>query len=105
MRVVRTQEMETVTNRRGIAMRELLRHEHAQVNQLLLQPGDEIGAYSVPVEVFFYVVSGSGTLRIADDEAVVKEGELIRCPRGEEMALSADQGEKFAVLNVKTPSL
>lgn len=105
MQVIRPERMQAVTNARGIAARQLLKHEHVQVNQLLLQPGDVIDAHSVPVEVLFYVTAGSGTLRIADEQAVISEGELVCCPRGDEMALEADQGQKFSVLNVKTPSL
>jgi len=72
---------------------------------LILKPGDEVPKHSVPVNVFFYVVSGSGTIEIGDDKAVVEKKDIIPRPPKTEMSLRAEQGENFSVLNVKTPSL
>ena len=105
MEVIKPEAMQGQKNRRGITAKQLLKKESAQVNQLHLEPGDEIPPHAVPVDVFFYVVAGEGTLCIGDQEAVVKQGELIPCPRGVDMSLQADQHEEFVVLNVKTPSL
>ncbi|MCR3923353.1 MAG: cupin domain-containing protein, partial [Firmicutes bacterium] len=67
--------------------------------------GDIVPEHAVPVEVFFYVVEGTGTLCIGKDERVVVAKDIITCPANTTMALRADQGEPFIVLNVKTPSL
>ncbi len=72
---------------------------------LILEKGDSIPEHSVKVDVFFYVMHGSGTLKIGDEEAVVGEKDIILCPANTVMALRADQGQGFEVLNVKTPSL
>ncbi|MFW6265125.1 MAG: cupin domain-containing protein, partial [Bacillota bacterium] len=58
-----------------------------------------------PVDVFFYIVKGKGTLQIGEEKAVVEATDIITCPPNTKMSLNADQGEEFVVLNVKTPSL
>jgi len=105
MEVIKMQQLPTMTNKRGITAREVLKRDKVQINQLMLNPGDEIPPHAVPVHVFFYVLKGSGTLKIGDDEAVVCENDIIPCPEETEMSLKADQGEEFVVLNVKTPAL
>ena len=69
---------------------------------LNLQPGEEVPQHKVPVDVFFYVVSGKGTIQIGEEKAVVSATDIIVCPPNTNMALWADQGEIFSVLNVKT---
>lgn len=54
---------------------------------------------------FFYVVSGKGTIQIGEEKAVVNATDIIVCPPNTKMALWADQGEIFSVLNVKTPNI
>jgi quercetin dioxygenase-like cupin family protein len=72
---------------------------------LVLTPGDVVPEHSVPVDVFFYIVEGKGTLKIGDEAEVVEAKDIILCPPNTEMSLKADQDEEFVVLNVKTPSL
>ncbi len=104
MKVISMDAIEGKTNKRGIESKQLLKHDDAQIMNLILKPGDVVPPHSVPVNVFFYVVSGSGTLKIGEDQAVVEEKDIVPCPPETEMSLSAGQGEEFSVLNVKTPS-
>jgi len=105
MDMIRMKEIEGKLNKRGVLAKELVKHEHVQVMNLNLKPEDEVPKHNVPVDVFFYVVKGKGTIRIGDDEAVVEKDDIVLCPPGTDMSLRADQGESFSVLNVKTPSL
>ncbi|MCF7891033.1 cupin domain-containing protein [Candidatus Bipolaricaulota bacterium] len=105
MKAISMDDIEGKTNKRGVESKQLLKNDHAQIMNLNLKPGDEVPTHSVPVNVFFYVVSGTGTIRIGEDGAVVEEKDIVPCPPETEMSLSADQGKKFSVLNVKTPSL
>jgi len=105
MKVISMDEIEGKTNKRGIESKQLIKHDDAQVMNLNLEPGDEVPPHSVPVNVFFYVVSGSGTMEIGEEQAVVEEKDIVLCPPEMEMALYADQGKGFSVLNVKTPGL
>lgn len=97
--------IEGKTNKRGVTAKQLLKNDNVQVMNLVLNPGDKVPAHSVPVNVFFYIVEGKGTLKIGEEEAEVEARDIITCPPNTEMELTADQDEVFKVLNVKTPSL
>lgn len=105
MDVMKIEEVEGRKNKRGVLAKDIISHEDAQVKNLVLSPGDKVPEHSVPVNVFFYVVEGKGTLQIGEEKEVVEENNIITCPPNTKMSLKADQGEKFSVLNVKTPSL
>ena len=92
-------------NKRGVIAKKLLKNDDVQIMNLVLDPGDEVGKHSVPVNVFFYIVEGKGTLQIGDESKVVEARDIIPCPPNAAMSLQGDQEEKFVVLNVKTPSL
>ncbi|SJZ30566.1 cupin domain-containing protein [Selenihalanaerobacter shriftii] len=105
MEIIKMDEIEGKTNKRGITAKKVLKHEDAQIMNLVLESGDEVPEHSVPVNVFFYIVEGKGRLQIGDDEKVVEAKDIIPCPPNTKMSLKADQNERFVVLNVKTPSL
>lgn len=105
MQIVKMNEVNGKEVREGVMVKKLIRHEYVQVMNLNLSPGSEVPAHNVPVEVFFYVVGGKGTIKIGNEEAVFKRDDIVLCPAGTDMSLRADQGEEFAVLNVKTPGL
>ncbi|MCW3489210.1 cupin domain-containing protein [Dethiobacter alkaliphilus] len=105
MKIIRMNEVEGKKNHRGVTAKKLIQHQHTTVMNLILNPGEIIPEHSVPVDVFFYVVDGKGTIQIGEEEAVVGEKDIILCPRETTMALKADQGQRFEVLNVKTPSI
>ncbi|TYB35105.1 MAG: cupin domain-containing protein [Flexistipes sinusarabici] len=105
MEIIRMDEVEGFINKRGIKAKQLLKNDDVQIMNLILKPGEAVPEHSVPVYVFFYIVEGSGTLKIGDEENVVSAGDIIPCPRNTVMSLKADQDETFVVLNVKTPSL
>mgnify|MGYP006283506267 CR=1 FL=1 len=105
MDIIKMNELDGNRNKRGVIAKKILKNEDVQVMNLVLNPGDEIGKHSVPVNVFFYIVEGKGSLQIGDEVNLVEEKDIIPCPPNTEMSLQADQGERFVVLNVKTPSL
>lgn len=105
MNIQKVDSVKGEVNRRGVVAKELINHKHTKVMNLVLAPGDHVPEHAVPVDVFFYVVSGKGTLKIGDEKAVVEANDIIECPQETKMALWADQGETFSVLNVKTPNL
>jgi quercetin dioxygenase-like cupin family protein len=105
MEIIKMDQVEGSKNKRGVIAKGLLKNDDAQIMNLVLEPGDVVGKHSVPVNVFFYIVEGTGTLKIGDEEQVVEAKDIIPCAPNTTMSLEADQGEKFVVLNVKTPSL
>ncbi|MGM0471706.1 MAG: cupin domain-containing protein [Bacillota bacterium] len=105
MEIIKLDELADSKRWDDILVRKVLKNEDVQVMNLVLEPGDKVPEHSVPVNVFFYIVEGSGTLRIGDDKQVVQAQDIIPCSPNTKMSLQADQDERFVVLNVKTPSL
>ena len=105
MEVIKMDQIEGTKRWDGVLTREILKNEDTKVMNLVLEAGDEVPEHSVPVNVFFYIVKGKGTLQIGEDKKVVEATDIIPCTPNTKMSLQADQGEKFVVLNVKTPSL
>ena len=105
MEIIKMEEMEGNKNKRGVIAKKLIDHENTKVMNLVLSSGDSIPEHSVPVDVFFYVVEGKGTLQIGDESVVVTSNDIVTVPPETKMSVKADQGEKFSVLNVKTPGL
>lgn len=105
MKVIRMKQVPGQRNKRGVEAKRLLHHDHVTVMNLNLQAGDEVPSHQVPVDVFFYVVSGEGTIHIGDEQEKVSSTDIVVCPKDTPMAVSADRGSDLSILNVKTPSL
>ncbi|WP_425447797.1 hypothetical protein [Dethiothermospora halolimnae] len=105
MEIIKLEEVKGKINPRGVESAVVLKHEDATITKIMLNQDDVLGKHKVPVNVFFYVVKGKGTIGIGDEESVVTENQIIVCPKNTMMTLKADQGENFEVINVKTPSL
>ncbi|MCK8817777.1 cupin domain-containing protein [Natroniella sulfidigena] len=105
MEIIKMDQIEGKKNKRGVVAKKILKNDDVQIMNLVLESGDVVGEHSVPVNVFFYIVEGQGTVQIGNEKKVVEAKDIIPCPANTTMSLKADQGQKFVVLNVKTPSL
>ncbi len=91
------------TNIRGITAQTLVDVEETVIKALTLQPHQTIPVHQVPVLVTFFVLNGSGSIRIGEVQYEVKEHSLVTCPKNAPMAVEAyDRGLVF--LNIKTPA-
>ena len=105
MSVIKLKELDSYENMRGIITKDVLKNENVQVKNLKLKQGDVIPAHQVPVDVFFHVLEGKGTIIIGDESYTLEEKDFITCPPRTPMKVMADKGDKFNILNVKTPAL
>ncbi|MEW6274967.1 MAG: cupin domain-containing protein [Bacillota bacterium] len=104
MEVIRMNEAAVFLNPRGIRARKLLDKAAVQVMNLLLQPKERVDTHVTPVDVFFYVVNGRGTVEIGAEKAAVEAQDLIFSPQNVPHALQAAEDAPFEVLVVKTPN-
>jgi quercetin dioxygenase-like cupin family protein len=87
----------------GVDVRKLFDSEHVQVVEIMLMPGESLKKHITPVDVFFYVLEGTGVVEIGDERAEIVEDQLIESPKGIPHRL-VNEGEKsFRFLVVKTP--
>src|SRR5450759_4474076 len=66
----------------GVDVRKLFDSEHVQVIEIKLMPGEELKKHITPVDVFFYVLEGTGIVEIGDERVEVKVDDLIESPKG-----------------------
>lgn len=105
MEHIKLNQLDTVINKRGVQMKEVLSHEDATVKNLMLKDGESIPPHQVGVKVFFYIISGTGTLKVGGESVKVKAHEVVTCPENTPMSVHADQGSPISFLNVKTPGI
>lgn len=104
MEILRLSEMPLTVNPRGISARFLIDRPDVHVANLVVEPGQTVETHVTPVDVFFYVVEGSGTINIGDETGEVKAGDVIVSPARIPHGLKAAPDGRFSVLVVKTPN-
>jgi len=68
-----------------------------------LKPGKEIEAHVDPMEEIYFVLSGSGEMRVDGEARAVKPGDAVWIPTGASHALLNDGQEECIVLVVASP--
>ena len=103
MNIVNALRVSESPNPHGVSTRGLLATEHAQVVLVTLQPGEKLKLHITPVDVFFYVLEGHGTVEIGDEQQPVSVDMLIESPARIPHRLLNESDTVFRVLVVKTP--
>jgi quercetin dioxygenase-like cupin family protein len=89
-------------NPHGVSAKPIYDSPHAQAVHITLQPGQSLKRHATPVDVFFYVLEGSGVVEIEERERVARD-QIIESPARVPHALVNDGSEPFRVLVVKVP--
>lgn len=103
-RKIRVEDLPVTVSPRGPRIRKVLSTDDVVVTNVILGPGQELPVHSTPVDVFFYVRSGSGLVIVGDEEIEGSDGDIVLSPKGIPHGLRAAQSEEFSVLVVKTPN-
>ena len=90
-------------NPHGVSAQGLLATEHVQVVMVTLQPGERLKLHMTPVDVFFYVLEGSGIVEIGGERQTVSRDMLVDSPARIPHRLLNENDETFRFLVVKTP--
>ena len=80
MKILRVHDAPLVDNPHGVKAQKLYDTEHAQAVHLTLEPGQALKRHITPVDVFFYVLEGRGTVEIGDEQQEVGPDTLIDSP-------------------------
>ena len=73
---------EALNTPHGVDARKLHSSDHAVVIHLTLQPGESLRPHITPVDVCFYLLEGTGIVRIGDDRQEVSANTLVESPAG-----------------------
>ena len=103
MKIVDWKEQSIVETPHKVDVRRLYDRESAQVMHITLEPGESLKKHITPVDVFFYVLEGTGVVEIGDEKMKVFRDTLVESPKDISHAWSNESDKRFRVLVVKAP--
>jgi mannose-6-phosphate isomerase-like protein (cupin superfamily) len=103
MKILDTRSAPEKPNPHNVSVRKLYDTENAQVMHIELKPGEKLKKHITPVDVFFYVLEGKGTVEIGDEKEDVSRDMLIESPAKIPHRLLNEGDSTFRVLVVKVP--
>ena len=104
MKIVKALEAKNSPNPHGVSARALHATEHTQVTMVTLEPGEKLKLHVTPVDVFFYILEGTGEVEIDGERCQVSRDELIVGPARLPHRLFNETDAVFRILVVKTPA-
>ncbi len=103
MRTIKAAEADALKNPHKVKVSKLYDTEHAQAMHITLEPGESLKKHSTPVDVFFYVLEGTGVVEIGEERKEVGPDTLIDSPAKIPHCWYNESDKLFRVLVVKVP--
>ncbi len=103
MNIVRTEEGQVAYDKNAVTARKMLVKDEVEVVRIELAPGSSLPVHRTPVEVFFYIIEGTGEIEVGDEREAVSAGNLVESPKDIPHGLHNTSDKPFVVLVVKTP--
>ncbi|HPY60797.1 MAG TPA: cupin domain-containing protein [Methanospirillum sp.] len=103
MIITKLSEVEKSPNPHNVDARKVFDSPHATVVVITLQPGESLKKHKTPVDVFFYVLEGTGIVEIGDEQAEVTKDSLVESPARIPHRWINESSEVFRVLVAKVP--
>ncbi|MDD4484316.1 MAG: cupin domain-containing protein [Methanoregula sp.] len=90
-------------NPHNVDVRKIYDSPHAMAVVITLQPGESLKKHITPVDVFFYVLEGSGTVEIGSEQQTVGKDCLVESPARIPHRWINGSGSVLRILVVKVP--
>ncbi|NLD56646.1 MAG: cupin domain-containing protein [Methanomicrobiales archaeon] len=103
MKITDVSKIVSGPNPHHVDARKVYDSPHAMAVVITLQPGEALKKHMTPVDVFFYVLDGSGIVEIGDEKESVGKDMLIESPARIPHRLLNPGAGVFRVLVVKVP--
>ena len=103
MKIVKVKEQKIVETPHKVDVRKIYDTEKAQAIHITLKPGEALLKHITPVDVFFYVLEGTGIVEIGDEKEEVYRDMLIESPAKIPHRLINQSDKVFRFLVVKIP--
>lgn len=103
MKVTEVAKVASGPNPHHVDARKIYDSPHAMAVVISLQPGEALKKHITPVDVFFYVLEGTGVVEIGDEKKTVGKDMLVESPARIPHKWSNESKEVFRVLVVKVP--
>lgn len=92
-----------VFKKEGRGMANIVDEPYLLINQVCLEPGQNVPEHQANSNVTLQVVSGEGTFSIGKEEVKAGRGNLLRVPLGSPMSIQNESQERLVFLVIKTP--
>ena len=90
-------------NPHHVDARKIYESPHAMAVVITLKPGEALKKHITPVDVFFYVLEGTGVVEIGDEKQTVGKDMLVESPARVPHRWTNESTVVFRVLVVKVP--
>ena len=90
-------------NPHHVDARKIYESPHAMAVVITLKPGEALKKHITPVDVFFYVLEGTGVVEIGDEKQTVGKDMLVESPARVPHRWTNGSTAVFRVLVVKVP--
>jgi mannose-6-phosphate isomerase-like protein (cupin superfamily) len=104
MQIIKALNAPDGPNPHGVSAKPLHASEHTQVTMVTLAPGERLRLHLTPVDVFFYILEGSGEVEIGDERAIVACDDLVVSPARVPHRVMNPSSAPMRFLVVKTPA-
>ena len=103
MKITETAKAPSGPNPHHVDARKVYDSPHAMAVVITLNPGESLKKHITPVDVFFYVLEGTGVVEIGDEKATCTKDTLIESPARIPHRWMNESSSVFRVLVVKVP--
>ncbi|MFW5893609.1 MAG: cupin domain-containing protein [Verrucomicrobiota bacterium] len=103
MKIVNAQTAPTIKNPHQVKVSQIYDTEHAAVMHITLEPGESLRPHITPVDVFFYVLEGTGIVEIGDEKKKVGPDTLVDSPARIRHCWYNESGDTLRILVAKVP--
>lgn len=103
LEITKVSETESSKNPHGVDARPIYVHKNAQVIVLILQPGESLRRHITPVDVFFYVLEGTGIVEIGQEKKEVNKDSIVHSPAKIVHCWYNKSNQPLRILVAKTP--
>ncbi len=90
-------------NPHHVDARKIYESPHAMAIVITLKPGEALKKHITPVDVFFYVLEGTGVVEIGDEKQTVGKDIVVESPARVPHRWTNESTALFRVLVVKVP--
>ena len=103
MKITEVAKVVSGPNPHHVDARKIYDSPHAMAVVITLQPGESLKKHLTPVDVFFYVLEGTGVVEIGNERQTVGKDMLVESPARIPHRWINESGAVFRVLVVKVP--
>ncbi|MGD6852000.1 MAG: cupin domain-containing protein [Candidatus Bathyarchaeia archaeon] len=103
MRTITVDKTKPFQNAHGVDARRIYETADAEVIYMALSPGQTLKRHTTPVDVFFYVLEGRGTVEVGEEAQEIQKDTVIDSPKDVPHLLRNTGEGVFRFLVVKLP--